>query len=178
MGLSRQEYWSGVPFPAPGDLPEPGIQPTSPASPALAGGFFTASATWEHVHRLYADTTSLYLGTWAPVHFGTQGSPGTSPLRIPRDTCTSATLWKNLERRRILCVSRDCVYEREWLWRFEGRCDHMGHFVGKVVSWPVPGDSQRTPRGFPPLGFCCSPPPRTHPAPKSRWERKPLFFHP
>ena len=38
MGFSRQEYWSGLPFPPPGDLPDPGIEPTSPASSALAGG--------------------------------------------------------------------------------------------------------------------------------------------
>ena len=37
MGFPRQEYWSGVPFPSPGDLPNPGIKPPSPAS---AGGFF------------------------------------------------------------------------------------------------------------------------------------------
>ena len=40
MGFSRQEYWSGVPFPTPGDLPDPGIEPASLGSPALAGGFF------------------------------------------------------------------------------------------------------------------------------------------
>ena len=40
-GFPRQEYWSGLPFPSPGDLPDPGIQLTSPSSPALAGGFFT-----------------------------------------------------------------------------------------------------------------------------------------
>ena len=39
-GFSRQEYWSGLPFPPPGDLPHPGIEPTSLASPALAGRFF------------------------------------------------------------------------------------------------------------------------------------------
>ena len=38
MGFSRQEYWSGLPFPSLGDLPDPGIEP---ASSALAGGFFT-----------------------------------------------------------------------------------------------------------------------------------------
>ena len=38
MGFSRQEYWSGLPFPPAGDLPDPGIKPTSPA---LAGGFFS-----------------------------------------------------------------------------------------------------------------------------------------
>jgi len=35
MGFSRQEYWSGWPFPPPGDLPDPGINPASPAAPAL-----------------------------------------------------------------------------------------------------------------------------------------------
>ena len=44
MGFSRQEYWSGLPSPPPGDFPEPGIEPKSPA---LAGRFFTTSVTWE-----------------------------------------------------------------------------------------------------------------------------------
>ena len=47
MGFSRQEYWSGLPWPPPGDLPDPGTEPVSLTSPALAGGFFTTSATWE-----------------------------------------------------------------------------------------------------------------------------------
>ena len=47
MGFSRQEYWSGLPCPLPGDLPNPGIKPVSLMSPALAGEFFTTSATWE-----------------------------------------------------------------------------------------------------------------------------------
>ena len=41
----RQEYWSGLLFPTPGDLLDPGIKPASLASPALAGRFFTTSAT-------------------------------------------------------------------------------------------------------------------------------------
>ena len=41
MEFSRQEYWSGLPFPPPGDLPDPGIKPTSLTSPSLAGRFFT-----------------------------------------------------------------------------------------------------------------------------------------
>ena len=47
MGFSRQEYWSGLPCPLPGDLSGPRIEPTCLASPALAGRFFTTSATWE-----------------------------------------------------------------------------------------------------------------------------------
>ena len=47
MGFSRREYWSGLPFPSPRDLPGPGIETTPLMSPALAGGFFTSSTTWE-----------------------------------------------------------------------------------------------------------------------------------
>ena len=42
-----EKYWSRSPFPTPGNLPNPGIEPASLVSPALAGGFFTTSATWE-----------------------------------------------------------------------------------------------------------------------------------
>ena len=45
--FSRQEYWSGLLWPPPGDLSNPGVEPTSLISPALAGEFFTTSATWE-----------------------------------------------------------------------------------------------------------------------------------
>ena len=41
MGVSRQDYWSGMPCPSAGDLPDPGSELRSPVSPALAGGFFT-----------------------------------------------------------------------------------------------------------------------------------------
>ena len=44
MRFSRQEYWNGLPFPPSGDLPNPGIERESPASPALVGGFFTAES--------------------------------------------------------------------------------------------------------------------------------------
>ena len=47
MGFSRQECWSGLPCPSPGDLPNPGTEPESLISPALAGRFFTTSTTWE-----------------------------------------------------------------------------------------------------------------------------------
>ena len=45
MGFYRQEYWTRLPFPSPGDLPDPGIERTSLKSPALAGRIFTTSAT-------------------------------------------------------------------------------------------------------------------------------------
>ena len=54
VGFSRQEYWSGFPFPPPGALPNPGIEPASLTSPALASGFFTTRATWgARYHHYY-----------------------------------------------------------------------------------------------------------------------------
>ena len=47
MGFSRQECWSGLPFPPPGDLPNPGMELKSLMSPALAGGIITTSTAWE-----------------------------------------------------------------------------------------------------------------------------------
>ena len=47
IGASRQESWSGLPHPPPGNLPNPGIELTSLTSPSLAGGFFSTSVTWE-----------------------------------------------------------------------------------------------------------------------------------
>ena len=47
IGFSRQEYWSGLPCPPPGDLPNLGIELASVTSPALAGMFFTTRTTWE-----------------------------------------------------------------------------------------------------------------------------------
>ena len=47
MDFSRQEYWRGLPGPPPGDEPDPGIEPKSLLSLALAGGFFITSTTWE-----------------------------------------------------------------------------------------------------------------------------------
>ena len=51
MGFSRQEYWSGLPCPPPGDLPDPVTKPASPAAPALPGGFFTIEPPGKpHLH--------------------------------------------------------------------------------------------------------------------------------
>ena len=50
----RQEYWSGLPCPLPGDLPDPGIEPMSLMPPALAGGFLTMSVTWEAHYDMHS----------------------------------------------------------------------------------------------------------------------------
>ena len=47
LEFSKQDFWNGVPFSPPGNLPYPGVKPASLASPSLTGRFFTASTTWE-----------------------------------------------------------------------------------------------------------------------------------
>ena len=66
MGFSRQEYWSGLPFPPPGDLPHPGIEPMSLVSLALAGGFFTTVPQGFHRKPLDPWTDGLWsLCSWS-----------------------------------------------------------------------------------------------------------------
>ena len=59
MGFSRQKYWYGLPFPSPRDLRSPGLEPESLMSPALAGQFFTTSATWEAPRKAKIQTLTM-----------------------------------------------------------------------------------------------------------------------
>ena len=68
-GLPRQEYWSELPFPPPGDLPDPWIKPMSLASPALMGGFFTPSATYSvSVSVQLLSHVRLFVTPWTAAH--------------------------------------------------------------------------------------------------------------
>jgi len=64
MGFSRQEYRSGFPSLPPVDFPDPGIKPKSPASPALAGGFFTTGATWQAPYLSYQGYIEVETGLY------------------------------------------------------------------------------------------------------------------
>ena len=64
MGFSRQEYWSRLPWPPLGDLPDPGIEPGSLMSPALPGVFFTTSITWEAFSRIKCVLSATTLILW------------------------------------------------------------------------------------------------------------------
>ena len=66
----RQEYWSGLTFPTPGDLPDPGIKTATGASPLLADGFFTTSSTWQapKVCVLVLSHVQLFASPWTVAH--------------------------------------------------------------------------------------------------------------
>ena len=59
IGFSRQECWSRLPCPPPGDLPDPGTEPTTLKSPALAGKLFTTSTTWEALEEREATRNDI-----------------------------------------------------------------------------------------------------------------------
>ena len=67
VGFSRQEYWSGLPFPSPADLPDPGIEPISPV---LAGGFFIADSPgkskveFKNIQLIYVEKEEKANGSW------------------------------------------------------------------------------------------------------------------
>ena len=61
MGLCRQEFWSRLPFPSPGDLSDPGIEL---ASPALADGFFTTEPSWKQIVTITVFNMLKKVETW------------------------------------------------------------------------------------------------------------------
>ena len=77
MGFSRQEYWSGLPFPSLGDLSNPGIEPVSLTSPTLTGGFFTTSTTWEALGC--SSAWCFWLSLWGPLACVFPASPLSDP---------------------------------------------------------------------------------------------------
>jgi len=68
MGFPRQEYWNGLPFPPPGDLPNPGTEPASPVSPALAGRFFTTEPAGKPMYVLIYMYLHMYVHVCVSVY--------------------------------------------------------------------------------------------------------------
>ena len=106
--FSRQEYWSGLPFPPPGDLPNPAVEPTCPEAPALAGGFFTTEPppphkTWQlllsHLHSF----TSIFLS----LSLITKSCNWESKTTHKREMKTS--LWKEQTRPILSSVQFSCA---------------------------------------------------------------------
>ena len=92
MGFSSPEYWRGLPFLSPGDLPDPGIKPeidpSSLMSPALAGRFFTTSATREARYVLCVCESLSHFRLFAtPWTVACQAS---LPMNFSRQECWSA----------------------------------------------------------------------------------------
>ena len=133
MGFSRQEYWSGLPFPPPGLLPDPGVEPRSPA---LAGRFFTVWATRE----------ARPLWSLSELHFGLSGVcfwvPGDSPVSL----LTSIPIALVEVKVNKCCLPiyfffydinlTACLYHRHYCY-FVNFCYHGYCLAGEVNFWPL-----------------------------------------
>ena len=92
MGFSRQKSWSGLPCPPPGDFPDPGIKPISLVSPALAGGFFTTSTTWNYSRTIQTKPQRMmpsrcccrYVSKSGRLSSGHRTAKGQSSSQFPR----------------------------------------------------------------------------------------------
>ena len=91
IGFSRQEYWNGLPCPPPGDLPDAGIEPVPLTSPALAGRFFTTSATWEAPLPRASDANDL---TCVFTHVSVLDFPGGSDSKASVYQCGTRLPWR------------------------------------------------------------------------------------
>ena len=96
MGFSRQEYWSGLPFPSPGDLPNPAIKLAFLMSPSLIDKFFTTSTTMEKAMAPHSSTLAWKIPwTEEPGRLQSMGS-----LRVGHDWATSLWLFTFMHWRR------------------------------------------------------------------------------
>ena len=94
MEFSRQEYWSGLPCPSPGDLPHPGIEPGSPVSPALEGRFLTTVPLGSPAPSMGQNIYPLTPGSWRAVFAVLSPLSQSSRLwSAPRLNTTSRLCW-------------------------------------------------------------------------------------
>ena len=109
-GFFRQEYWSGLPYPPPGEFPDPGIKLVFLLSPALAGRFLTTSTTtleynhWRHLRRKWHDVSCSYNIVVCMI--------------VPNSPVTGNINRSSLEMVIIIANNRFCVSSCVWCWLF------------------------------------------------------------
>ena len=106
MGFSRQRYWSGLPFPPPGDLPNPGVEPASLASPDLAVRPFTREALIHRSPTLQEDSLFSWSTREAQEYWSGQSYPFSSGSPQPRNrtgvSCLADRFFANWASREVL----------------------------------------------------------------------------
>ena len=138
VGFSRQEYWSVLPFPPPGDLPDPGIKPKSPVSLALAGRFFTTRTTQLFTMAEHWRIDAFELWCWRrllrvpwPAKIPNQSilkeiNPEYSLLRTDADT-EAPILWP--PDAKTCFIRKDTHAGKDW------RQEEKGMLEDKMVGW-------------------------------------------
>ena len=107
MGFSRQEYWGGLPFPSPGELPNPGIESASPVRPALAGRLFTT----EPRGRPHKESLFPKLQTNRPSKEDAQNIN----TNVSKDMTSHRTLSLTATFQRLQCIG----YAASLMWRWQ-----------------------------------------------------------
>ena len=131
MGFFRQEYWSGLLFPPPGDLPDPGVKSTSPTSLAMVGGFFTSVPFWSTGALKWA-----LASTWQDPHLAAFLLSGTKGQRISLSVgCTSDLVqWPQV------CATQGLLGYHFWLKK--EMAIHSSTIVWKIPWTEEPGKLQ------------------------------------
>ena len=138
MGFSRPEYWSELPFPSPGDLPNPEMETMPLLSPAMASQFFPTSTTWEANFRIksYYFSTSL---CWKKkcISKNEMKMKGGILSEIKHWICTVNTIYNNKPGQCIMSLT--C---RKLPW---GICSILSWQSGRLV-WEMGGNESKKPR--------------------------------
>ena len=101
LGFSRHEYWGGFPCPPPEDLPDPGMETTSPVSPALEGGVFTTSTAWEALlltSRTYKESSAKQVCPRSGVDNNHWRECPRKPCMVEPQPPTWASLWSQCSK--------------------------------------------------------------------------------
>ena len=118
MGCSRQEHWSQLPFPFPGDLPNPGIEPTSPAS---AGGFFTTETPEKPTFQITSSQNGMWMKCtlllWSII-----------PTRKSNPFLPRIELWAPR-----LCIWKGDYYKLHLTWIY-GKVDIVSHISSQLIK--------------------------------------------
>ena len=136
-GFSRQEYWSGLPGPPPGDFSLPGIEPLSLVYSALTAGFFTASATWE---SLTIPQESVFTGGGAPegqINLLCALGPRNrlpEPCRAMGPGTNQCTSFPQLECWLQACKGSHHCHKSPWKYCRENESSHETRFGGNIQS--------------------------------------------
>ena len=116
LGFSRQECWSGLPFPPPGEHPNPGIEPKSPVSPALASRFFTSETPGNPHYMLYIPIKSTICLKIHICSFIQEYSLMPSPVVSFRDSTEQSVPYTQTFKLWTFKDSNVCSHVQSYVW--------------------------------------------------------------
>ena len=137
MGFPRQEYWSGLPFPSPGDLPYPGIEPTSPA---LAGRFFTTIPLGKPYYAKYIMWNARLEESQAGIKIARRN------INNPRYADVTTLMGENEKELKDLLMRMKQESEKADLKFIIQKTKIMAS--SPITSWQIKGEKVKTVTGF------------------------------